>query len=164
MNINYANIKVQNIKAGQFFKMSYVTTVETSAKAKKEGVTVLKRTIGTFRLGINYKNTKKAIAYAAEKGKDINEESKLPWGQWKDDSKRIIVHTNKAGQYNEYLRVYDTPNKPKIQYYINNRPVSKEELMKSGYVRASYFNPSKIYTGCSTINLTNIEWIGKPIQ
>ena len=126
MNNTYFNLKVNSIPAGQFFKMAYVSDVTLSALGRKAGVSVLKRVIGTYRIGVNYKHTKKAIAKAAEKNIPIDTASKLPWGQWKDNSNRIICHTNKKGEYNEYLRVYDTPNKPNVQHYLNGKPISKE--------------------------------------
>lgn len=95
MNNTYFNLKVNSIPAGQFFKMAYVSDVTLSALGRKAGVSVLKRVIGTYRIGVNYKHTKKAIAKAAEKNIPIDTASKLPWGQWKDNSNRIICHTNK---------------------------------------------------------------------
>lgn len=163
MNNAYANIKVATLKPGVFFKMSYVTEVTLSAAGRKAGIHVLKRVIGTFRVGISYKNTKKAIARAEAKGLKMEDVTKLPWGEWKDDSCRIICHTNKMKQYKEYLRVYDTPNKPKVQYYIDSRPVTKEELHATGYVPESYFTNTND-SGCYTICLDNIEWLGKPVQ
>ena len=53
MNTEYRNLKVANIKAGQWFKMSYVTTVTLSAAGRRACVLVLKRVVGTFRLGIS---------------------------------------------------------------------------------------------------------------
>ena len=161
MNNTYFNLKVNSIPAGQFFKMAYVSDVTLSALGRKAGVSVLKRVIGTYRIGVNYKHTKKAIAKAAEKNIPIDTASKLPWGQWKDNSNRIICHTNKKGEYNEYLRVYDTPNKPKVQHYLNGKPISKEDLRKTGFVPDSYFT-SKNDSGCMTISANNIEWIGQP--
>ena len=163
MNTEYMNLKVNSIKAGQWFKMSYVTTVTLSAAGRKADVVVLKRVVGTFRLGINYKNTKKAIARAEAKGVKMEDVTRLPWGQWKDDSCRVICHTNKAGQYSEYLRVYDTPNKPKTQLYLNGKPISKEELRATGYVPESYFTSTND-SGVLTVKAENIEWLGKPIQ
>ena len=161
MNNTYFNLKVNSIPAGQFFKMAYVSDVTLSALGRKAGVSVLKRVIGTYRIGVNYKHTKKAIAKAAEKNIPIDTASKLPWGQWKDDSNRIICHTNKKGEYNEYLRVYDTPNKPRVQHYLNGKAISVESLRKTGFVPESYFT-SKNETGCMTIKADNIEWLGKP--
>jgi hypothetical protein len=163
MNNNYANVKISTLKAGAFFKMSYVSDVPLSAKGKKEGVYVFKRTIGTYRTGIAYKNTKKAKITFEAKGGKIEDNTKLPWGHWKDDSCRIICHTNKIGEYKEYIRVYDTPNKPKIQYYINSTPVTRAQLIASGYVPNSYFN-KPVGSGCYNICLNNIEWIGRPVQ
>lgn len=161
MNNTYFNLKVNSIPAGQFFKMAYVSDVTLSALGRKAGVSVLKRVIGTYRLGINYKNTKKAIAKAAEKGMPVDVASNLPWGKWKDDSNRIICHTNKNGEYNEYLRIYDTPNKPRVAYYLNGKPISKESLRNTGFVPDSYFTSTND-SGCMTIRADNIEWIGRP--
>ena len=157
MNNTMANIKLANIPAGRWFKLSYVTDVTLSAAGKKAGVTVLKRVVGTFRIGIDYANTKKVKDKVADGHVLMH---KLPWGEYKAGSgNRIICHTNKNGQYNEYARLYSTPNKPRIQHYLNGVPISTENLMKTGYVPKSYFE-QKESTGCYTINLNNIESIG----
>lgn len=155
MNTTMANIKLMQIPAGRFFKMSYVTDVDVSAAGKAAGVTVLKRVVGTFRIGIEYKNTQKAKAFLNGAPPE-----KLPWGEWKAGcGNRIICHTNKNGQYKEYARVYSTPNKMKVQYYLNGKPISKRDLALTGYVRRSYFE-QKDDRGCYTICLNNIESIG----
>lgn len=161
MNATYFNLKVNSIPAGRFVKMAYVSDITLTALGRKAGVSVLKRVIGTYRIGINYKNTKKAKEKAIAQNKPMDAVTKLPWGQWKDNSNRIICHVNKKGEYHEYLRVYDTPNKPRTTYYLNGKPISKEDLRKTGFVPDSYFT-SKNDSGCMTISANNIEWIGQP--
>lgn len=155
MNTTMANIKLMQIPAGQFFKMSYVTDVDVSAAGKAAGVTVLKRVVGTFRIGIAYKNTQKAKEFL-----NGGAPEKLPWGEWKAGcGNRIICYTTKDHQYKEYARVYSTPNKTKVQYYLNGKPISVRDLALTGYVRRSYFD-RKDDRGCYTICLNNIESIG----
>ena len=155
MNNNYAMLKLMSIPAGRWMKVQYTTDVTLSAKGRKAGVVVLKKTLGTFRTGINYANTKAGKAKQLE-GKNIET---LPWGKYKEGTNgRIIEHTNSKGQYNLYARLYSSPNKPKSAYFINGRRVTKEELRATGYVPDSYFN-SKNEAGCFTINLNNLEVI-----
>ena len=56
MNRNYAIAKILSIPSGRWFKAQYTTDVPLSAQGKKMGAVVLKRTVGVFRLGINYAN------------------------------------------------------------------------------------------------------------
>ena len=155
MNNNYAILKLMSIPAGRWMKVQYTTDVTLSAKGRKAGVIILKKTTGTFRTGINYANTKQGKAKLAE-GKDIE---KLPWGKYKEGTKgRIIEHTNSKGQYNMYARLYSSPNKPKSSFFINGVRISKEDLRSTGYVPDSYFTANHD-TGCFTINLNNLELI-----
>lgn len=150
MNRNYAIAKILSIPSGRWFKAQYTTDVPLSAQGKKMGAVVLKRTVGVFRLGINYANLK------SNKGKDIQP---LPWGNYKEGTNgRIIEYTNKQGQYNLYARFYFSPNKPKSSYFLNGAKITKENLKNLGIVLNSYFN-SNNKSECFTINLNNLEVI-----
>lgn len=155
MNNSMAIIKLNNLKKGAFYKIGYVSDVPVTAAAKKAGIVVLKRTIGTYRVGIKYENTKTMQAKIAEG----YQPQPRKWGNYLAGSDRIIEYTNKAGQYNLYAALHATPNKSKSTYYVNGKIVKKDELMKSGYVPQSYFN-NKDSGGTITVNLNNIESIG----
>lgn len=159
MNTTMANIKLMSIPAGRFFKMSYVSDVTLSSAGRKAGVSVLKRVVGTFRTGIAYKNTKKGAQFLLERGTPGQPE-KLPWGEWKAGcGNRIICHTTRDGQYKEYARIYSTPNKVRVQHYLNGKPISVRDLALTGYVPRSYFE-NKEDRGVYTVSLNNIESIG----
>ena len=82
----------------------------------------------------------------------------MPWGKWKIPN-LLIEHTNKAGEYNVYLRLYTTVNKPEVLYYLNDRLITKEALMQTGIVKNSYWNRSKVEDGLFTVNIANILMI-----
>lgn len=156
MNTNLLICKLNTKRNGQFFKMSWCTDVPLTAQAKKDGVTVLKYTTTTVRKGINYANIKNVKDKVA-KG-EMSSEHKLAWGQWKAGFKGLIIeHTDKKGVYKEYVRLYATPNKPQINWFLNGRPISKEELIAKGVVPSSYWNKSNEKTECFTICTANIQ-------
>lgn len=162
MNANYILQKVKNIQKGRYTKVCYLTEVPLSAAGKKSGVHVFKRVIGTYRFGIDYSNTKKGIA---KQTASIDPKAgQLAWGKWMSGAEGYLIeHTNKNGEYNVYLRMYNSPNKARVQYYINNKAVSKEQLMATGYVNQSYFTKASNDSGCVTINIQNLDWVDKPI-
>ena len=155
---------------GQWFKITWKTEPELNAKAKKDGHKVLKITTSTIRKGIQYSNTKsyknKMLEKAYEAGvcsnnysnfKQIeNDTTKLPWGQWKKGYEKLIVeHTNKKDEYNQYLRIYTSPNKAKTQYFLNGNLVSKDYLKSLEIVQNSYWNKTEV-TDTMTINIDNV--------
>lgn len=157
MNKNEAIIKLNRIAKGRFFNMGYVSDVPLTAKAKKEGVIVTKKTYGTFRVGINRLNTK-AIKNKMAQGY-IPQARK--WGEYLDGSDRILTHTDKEGQTKFYVVLHSTPNHSKVKYYLNGNPIKKDVLASTGYVQNSYFNKLSEKPDTITVNLANISFIDK---
>lgn len=156
MNTNYAISRITSKGKGQFFKMSYISDLPMTAAAKREGIIALKSTTGTFRWGIRYENIKSV----KEKDHEIikagmSPEHKLSWGQWNPKYPGLIIdHKDK-----QYMRLYMSPNKSKSTYYLNGRPISKEELIELGVVQKSYWNKGDTKQECMTINIANIQEI-----
>lgn len=158
MNTNLLIYKLSTKRNGQFFKMSWCTDVKLTSKAASEGHVVLKYTVSTVRKGIRYGNMKK-VKEKVQNNPNYVQTHELSWGSWKPGYEGLIIeHTNKEGKYKEYVRLYSTPNKPKTYYLLDNKPISKENLMATGYVRPSYWNSTEP-SECYTISIANIQSI-----
>lgn len=152
MNTNAIIARLSTKNKGQFFKASFITDVPVRAFAKARGDVVLKYTIGTFRWGINYKNMAKVKAADALKGGEVRHE--LPFGEWDPQHKGLIInHRNK-----QYVRLYGSPNKSRVQYYLNGKPIAKEVLKNLDIVLPSYWN-RKESNGVYTLKAGNIQEI-----
>lgn len=156
MNFNMLIDKVNRKKNGQFFKMSWCTDVPVTAHSKRQGYKVYKTTTATVRKGIHYAN----IASVKARGIDLSTPRELPWGNWHPDYKGLIIeHTSKDEKYNRYIRLYSTPNRPIVQYFLNGQPIDKISLEKMGIVQNSYWAKGKDETPheCFTVKIENIE-------
>lgn len=110
---------------------------------------------GTVRYGINYSNMKSVIQKTATG--QIERTHELPWGKWMEGYEGILIeHTNKKGEKNIYLRVYTSPNKTLVSYFLNGSPITKEKLKSLGYVSESVWNKNPDDVDCFTLNVTNI--------
>lgn len=156
MNTNYAISRITSKGKGQFFKMSYISDLPMTAAAKREGLIALKSTTGTFRWGINYSHIKSVKEKdEAIKTLGVAPKHELPWGQWNPQYPQLVInHKDK-----QYMRLYMTPNKSKSNYYLNGRPITKEELIELGVVQKSYWNKGDTKQECMTINIANIQEI-----
>lgn len=155
MNTNMIIARLSQKNKGQFFKMSYISDVPVTAQAKRNGVTVMKYTTGTFRWGINYKNLRTVkIKDSMIFGESVTHE--LPWGEWDPEHKGLIInHNNK-----QYVRLYTSPNKNKSTFYLNGRPIEIEDLKKLEVVQNSYWNKNGLdKPDCLTIFSGNIQEI-----
>ena len=150
MNKNMMMKVLQNKNKGQFFKCSWISDLPIKATFKKQGIVVNKRTTATCRFGINYSNMA-SIQAKVEAGYELKHE--LPWGKWSADYPGILIEHKGA----EYLRLYNSPNKPKSEYFVNGKPVSKEELIQLGYVQDSYWKKNSSSIEVFTIKVENIE-------
>lgn len=165
---------LNKINNGRFFKASWSSEIPVKKEYENRYV-VSKVTISTVRKGIQYTNTKAykdklfkrmSIECAGndfltprELEKKYGNGNSLPWGNWLIPN-LLIEHTNKKGEYNIYLRLYSTINKPECRYYLNGREISKEGLYKMGIVREGYWNKKGIEDGVFTVNIANILSIG----
>lgn len=155
MNINMMMSKLNMKNKGQFFKVSWISDVPVKAGFKRQGISVNKLTTTTARYGIKYTNMK-SVQMKVEKG-EINLTHELPWGNWKSGYEGILIdHTNKTGEQNTYLRLYTTPNKAEVSYFLNGKPITKAELISSGVVQDSYWKKDNSSVDCFTINVRNI--------
>ena len=95
-----------------------------------------------------------------EQGIDLSApKPELPWGQWNPNHKGLIIdHTNKAGKFAQYVRLYNTPNHPTVEYFLDGKHINREDLMKLGIVLPSYWQKGRenAPTECFTVNIANI--------
>lgn len=152
MNFNAIITKLNAKKNGQFFKISWMSDVPMTAGAKREGHVVYKYTTGTCRKGINYTHQKSVQMKVEKEGKQLSHE--LPWGNWHPEHKGLIIeHNGKT-----YVRLYNTPNKFKSDFFYDGKPISKEELMSLGVVQNSYWKRNG-EADAFTVNTANIQEI-----
>lgn len=157
MNTNMMLAKLKNKNKGQWFKCFWISDVPIKASAKKGGIVVNKLTEATVRYGIDYKN-QKSVQAKMEAGYELKHD--LPWGSWRPGLEGVLIdHTNKAGEQNTYIRLYGSPNKSKVQYFLNGKPIEIEQLKSLGYVQESYWNKSGEKPDCFTVNIRNITGI-----
>lgn len=165
--------RLKEIPNGRFFKMTWKSEIPVYNKYA-DVYEVTKVTTSTVRKGIQYTNTK---AYKTKLYRRMMEEcsgtsfitpldfskkypNELPWGHYRKGYENVIIdHTNKAGEFNSYLRLYLTPNKPEIKYYINGKEISKSELQAKGIIKESYWNNDKVKDGVFNIKIKNILFI-----
>ena len=157
MNTNMMMEILKQKNKGQWFKCFWTSDVPVKASAKRNGIVVNKMSEATVRFGINYTSQKKVQA-KVEAGYELSHE--LPWGSWRPGLEGILIdHTNKAGEQNTYIRLYGSPNKSKVQYFLNGKPIEIEQLKSLGYVQESYWNKSGEKPDCFTVNIRNITGI-----
>lgn len=161
MNINMMTQTLKTINKGTWFKLSYTSDLPLTAKAKREGYVAYKRTNMTARYGIRYSNIsavkQKMMMKAMETGTPVPEKHELSWGEWVPGYEGILIeHKN-----NKYLRIYTSPNKSKVEYYVNGQPITKAGLQTLGILQNSYWNKKDgEVPDCLTIKVENIDTIG----
>lgn len=132
--------QIKNIKKGAFTKIEYFSD---------KGNGVIKKTSCVVRLGINYYNIKH---------NKTKETHSLPWGKWVEGLEGYVLeHTNKKGEYHQYLRLYTTNIKSiKTEYSLNGVITQKQDLIERGLLKDK---PSTI-TDCFNVPMENILSLG----
>ena len=150
MEIKAIMNKLQNKQRGSYFRIDWLSDVPITAQAKREGHTVLKYSHNTCRYGIRYKNLK-SVQEKIANGKEVTGE--LPWGQFVPGYEGILIeHKGK-----HYIRLYTSPNKSQVTYFLNGRPIEPDELQKKGIVQNSYWNKGKEPLDCMTVKCENLQ-------
>lgn len=113
---------------GQMSSISFKGTVSTAAAFKNLNIT--KVTSAVVRSGIDFANLS-TVKEGIENG-EREEVKSLPWGEWKEFP-YIIKHTNKKGEYKEYVRLYPSVSAnqiPKVSYFVDGVETAKKEILK----------------------------------
>ena len=147
---------------GTFVRIGWKSNIE-SAKARKEGVSVVKETDATVRWGIAYDHLARVKEQRAEKAA-LGETTKevKPWYKHMETHSYILQKLSDESK--TYLQLY-TVNKKKTmtsRYYVNGVEMTKQQVMDSGYVNASEWAPKQ---ECLIMNIPteNIRYIGKEV-
>lgn len=149
--------ELDKIKNGAYFIIQYYTDCNSKVAASFKYYNVTKLTTMSVRKGVDYKKTKAAIQKTTN---NLNNTSiKSSWFSHVAGSKTLLKHTTK-NQY--YIALF--PNKfgkATTQYFINGKPISKEELMKKGIMQPSFWSNKN--TSCDFFTL-GIDKVYKIIQ
>jgi hypothetical protein len=150
--------KVENQKKGSFMAIQWQTEVG-NARAKKDGVTIIKKTQTVVRCRVNYKNTQRYLESKSES--EPSETTRAPWNK-ELDSDRKWIRQNLKDSSKLYLSVIPVKSKivTKTNYYVNNVQVTKQELLDAQWVAPSSVD-SKDLPVVMTVGLDNIIKIGK---
>lgn len=151
-------------KNGVWFKIEWTTDLngKMCAAAKREGHVVTKEVSTTVRKGIRYANMASVRERLISEGKFLVDPEtgetyvfpeKLSWGEWVDDSNILIKHKE---QY--YVRLYTSPNKPIVQYYLDGQIITANDLKDRGILQPSYWNRENVEE-CMTLKVDSVNKI-----
>ena len=151
-------------KNGVWFKIEWTTDLNSKlcAAAKREGHIVTKDVSTTVRKGIRYANMASVRERLISEGKFLVDPDtgdthvfpeKLSWGEWVEGSDVLIKHKE---QY--YVRLYTSPNKPLVQYFLDGIKITAEELKSKGLLQPAYWNRENVEE-CMTLKVESINKI-----
>ena len=151
-------------KNGTWFKIEWTTDLngKLCAAAKREGHVVTKEVSTTVRKGIRYANMASVRERLISEGKFLVDPQdgsvhvfpeKLSWGEWVDGSDVLIKHKD---QY--YVRLYTSPNKPVVQYFLDGVAIAADELKKRGLLQPAYWNRENVEE-CMTLKVESVNKI-----
>jgi hypothetical protein len=156
--------KLNEKKNGAWFKIEWTSDLngKLCASAKRAGHVVEKEVSTTIRKGIRYANMASVRERLISEGKFLIDPvtgethvfpEKLSWGEWVDGSDFLIQH---KGQY--YVRLYTSPNKPKVKYFLDGVLIQAEELKKKGILQPAYWNRENVEE-CLTLKVFSVNKI-----
>ena len=151
-------------KNGTWFKIEWTTDLKGKmcAAAKREGHVVTKNVSTTVRKGIRYANMASVRERLISEGKFLVDPEtgesyvfpeKLSWGEWVDGSDILIKHKE---QY--YVRLYTSPNKPVIQYFLDGVAIAANELKNMNILQPAYWNRENVEE-CMTLKVESVNKI-----
>lgn len=147
--------KLNSYKAGTFVKITWERDI-SSAKAKKQGISVTKECEGVVRVGINY-NSLKAL-----QGVERSEDRKPSWFEHCQNTPKGIIQS-KSDNDKKYLQVFTVPgSKIKTSISTNNNETSStaDQLYEMGLItKAALSDKDELNT--FTLNVENIKSFGK---
>lgn len=148
---------IGNIKKGTFTRITYVSEPTLSAAGKKAGVSIIKHTRKTVRLGVQYQNmeaVKEKEAMRTEPKREV-----APWCHWEIDD-ILAKHNMKEAYYLACSYVNGRGHNTESEYYLNGELVTPDILKASGYIVPSYFKEDREPAVTQRINIENIIRIG----
>ena len=158
--LKISNREIQILKAldskqnGSYFKIQYMTDINSKVSAAFRGHNVTKLTTMSVRKGIAYENLKSVKLARME---NDNMRSYTPWYSHID--KTLLKHNTKE-QY--YVALF--PNvfgKPQTIYMFDGMPITKKELQNNGVMQPSYWKQSEKTPTMITLGLDKIVQVYK---
>ncbi len=150
---------LSKIKLGRFFNINWTSVVPVNAQAKRDGHIVTKTCEAIGRC-CTYEAMQVVKDYKQDREENENPvEKKELWWKWDIVN---IIKVSKKDETKQYLAVKTGANNiPKVQYYIDGKEATKEEVEESGFVNASYFKPQTTDTPFAVFDLplANINFI-----
>lgn len=151
-------------KNGAWFKIQWTTDLngKLCAAAKREGHVVTKQVSTTVRKGIRYANMASVRQRLISEGKFLVDPEtgethvfpeKLSWGEWVEGSDVLIKHKE---QY--YVRLYTSPNKPIVNYFLDGVSIAAQELKDKGLLQPAYWTRENVEE-CMTLKVDSVNKI-----
>lgn len=137
---------IDNNNGGTIHNFEWQRPLKDSEVKKAFRGRIEKSTIGNYRINLSYQKMK------------INEgiqTQELPWGQW------LVGYENSIIEYknNYYLRLTPTFNcnqKSKVQWYLDNKPITKKELIEMDALGASQVKEKEEEIKCFVVNIQSL--------
>lgn len=148
---------IRDIKKGTFTRIIYTSEPTLSAAGKKAGVSIIKHTEKTVRLGVAYQNMQ--VVKETEAARTEPKREVTPWCHWEVEDV-LAKHNTKDAYYLAFSYVNGTGHNTKSEYYLNGKVISVEELKESGFIVPSYFKEGKEMPVTQRVNIDNIIQIG----
>lgn len=158
--LKISNREMQILKAldskqnGSYFKIQYMTDINSKVSADFHGHNVTKLTTMSVRKGVSYDNLKSVKQARIE---NDNMRSYTPWYSHID---KMLLRHNTKEQY--YVALF--PNvfgKPQTIYMFDGMPISKKELQSKGVMQPSYWKQSEKTPTMITLGLDKIVQVYK---
>lgn len=159
-------MKIEKIKEilegknkGTFVSVGWQSDI-TSARAKKNGVTVIKQTDTLVRWGVQYDHLASVVKAKEERessGEPVRQIT--PWYKHMEGATYLLQKLSDESK--TYLQLFPVRRqRAKTKYFINGAEATKQQVIESGYVNASEFNKQ---TECLVMSIPteNIRYIGK---
>lgn len=147
---------VNNTKKGAFTRIVYTSEPTLSAAGKKSGVTIVKHTEKTVRIGVKYHNME--AVKVAEAARTEPKREVTPWCHWEVED--ILAKHNTKEAYYLAVSYVNGGHHTKSEFYLNGEPITVEQLKETGYVVPSYFKQDREVPVTQKINIENIITIG----
>ena len=139
---------------GAYFKIQYMTDINSKVSAAFRGHNVTKLTTMSVRKGVSYDNLKSVKQAKIE---NDNMRSYTPWYFHID---KMLLRHNTKEQY--YVALF--PNvfgKPQTIYMLDGIPISKKELQSRGVMQPSYWKKAETTPTMITLGLDKIIQVYK---
>ena len=134
MELNQLKDTLSKKQNGSFVSILWQRDMEVYKQFKGQ-YNVKKVVKSTIRKGITGENTKYGKARLEARRFEDAKVEREPWCHYEEGYEKIILRHNKTDV--PYLKVFTSPNMPKVQYFVNNNPISKDELYKMGILTAN---------------------------